>query len=126
MDVTSVRRALGKLNVDHTIHVAHNGADALEALTGNDDIKIVPDIILLDMNMPKMNGLEFLGIIKSYYSLKNIRIYITTTSAEEYDRMAAKNLGITGYILKPLDFDSTRAHASSAAIASLKEDLLSA
>src|SRR3954464_9401593 len=87
LDVISVKRALKKLDVPHIIYVAHSGADALAMLNGNDGSKIAPDIILLDMNMPKMNGLEFLGIIKNYYSLKNIKVFITTTSSEEYDKV---------------------------------------
>ncbi len=110
LDVTSVKRSLSKLNVDYTLHVAHNGVDALALLNGNspDGTKIKPDIIILDLNMPKMNGIEFLGIIKNYYSLKNIKVFIMTTSSEEYDRIAAENLGITGYILKPLDFENSK------------------
>ncbi len=110
LDVTSVKRSLSKLNVDYTLHVAHNGVDALALLNGNspDGTKIKPDIIILDLNMPKMNGIEFLGIIKNYYSLKNIKVFIMTTSYEEYDRVAAENLGITGYILKPLDFEISK------------------
>lgn len=110
LDVTSVKRALKKLNVNHTLHVAHNGVDALAILNGNspDEIKVLPDIILLDINMPKMNGLEFLRIIKNYYSLNSIKIFIMTTSSDEYDKIAAQNLGVTGYILKPLDFDNKK------------------
>lgn len=104
LDVTSVKRTLSKLNIEHELHVTHNGVDALALLNGEGDKqKLVPDIILLDMNMPKMNGLEFLSIIRNYHSLKNIHVYITTTSSEEYDRMSAENLGIHGYILKPLE-----------------------
>ena len=110
LDVTSVKRALKKLNVNHTLHVAHNGVDALAILNGNspDEIKVLPDIILLDINMPKMNGLEFLRIIKNYFSLNSIKIFIMTTSSDEYDKIAAQNLGVTGYILKPLDFDNKK------------------
>jgi len=116
LDVTSVKRALGKLNVEHTLHVAHNGVDALALLNGNspDGTKIKPDIIILDLNMPKMNGIEFLGIIKNYYSLKNIKVFVMTTSSEEYDRAAAENLGITGYILKPLNFEALKDSPASA------------
>jgi CheY-like chemotaxis protein len=103
VDVESIRRTLRKGNINHTLHVAHNGVDALAMLT-TDKNKITPDIILLDINMPKMNGIEFLGIIKNYYSLKNIKIFIITTSAEEYDKIATQNLGVAGYILKPLNF----------------------
>ncbi|MEO6301553.1 MAG: response regulator [Bacteroidia bacterium] len=104
LDVESVKRALKKLNVDHRLHVAHNGVDGLAILTGNAGVpKVLPDIILLDINMPKMNGVEFLGIIKSYYSLKKIKTFVITTSAEEYDKQAMQNLGVHGYILKPLN-----------------------
>jgi CheY-like chemotaxis protein len=110
LDVTSVKRSLSKLNIDYELHVAHNGVDALALLNGNspDGTKIKPDIIILDLNMPKMNGIEFLGIIKNYYSLKSIKVFVMTTSSEEYDRAAAENLGITGYILKPLDFEKSK------------------
>ncbi|MES2704401.1 MAG: response regulator [Bacteroidota bacterium] len=111
LDVTSVQRALKKLNIPHTLHIAHNGVEALAVLTGNTpgQEKILPDIILLDINMPKMNGIEFLRIIKNYYTLNNIKIFITTTSAEEYDKLAAQQLGVSGYILKPLEFSESAA-----------------
>jgi CheY-like chemotaxis protein len=126
VDVTSVKRALAKLNIKHRLHVAHNGVDALAILNGDSTgSKVLPDIILLDLNMPKMNGLEFLGIIKNYYSLKNIKVFVMTTSAEEYDIVATQQLGVAGYILKPLDFDRIKKDRYSDAVQSLKEELLS-
>ncbi len=109
LDVKSVKRELTKLDIDYTLHIVHNGADALDLLNGNtaDNQKIIPDIILLDINMPKMNGIEFLRVIKNYYTFNNIKTFIMTTSSEEYDKLAAQNLGISGYILKPLDFENT-------------------
>ncbi|MDF2448210.1 MAG: two-component response regulator [Bacteroidota bacterium] len=104
LDVESVKRALKKAQVPHVLHVSHNGADALNSLTTNEN-KIVPDIILLDINLPKMSGLEFLEIVKSYFSLQQIKIYIITTSSEEYDKMSAQHFDIAGYIVKPLDFN---------------------
>jgi CheY-like chemotaxis protein len=108
LDIMSVQRALNKLKVKHTLTVAHNGVEALALLNGSnpDKVKIMPDIILLDINMPKMNGLEFLLIIKNYYSLKSIKVFIMTTSGEEYDQITAKKLGVSGYLIKPLDLDS--------------------
>jgi CheY-like chemotaxis protein len=126
LDVISVKRALAKLRVDHTLYVAHNGEDALSILmgsAGSGNEKVQPDIILLDLNMPKMNGLEFLNIIKKYYSLSNIKVYVMTTSAEEYDKSEAQRLGIAGYILKPLDFDKSGHDESAIAIADLKGQL---
>lgn len=102
LDVESVKRAFKKIGADCNLSVAHSGVDALAALTSN--VNVLPDIIILDINMPKMNGVEFLGIIKSYYSLKNIKVFVLTTSGEDYDKVAMQNFGIEGYILKPLDF----------------------
>lgn len=122
LDVESVKRALKKLNVEFDLHVAHNGADALALITSHqqDREKLSPDIILLDINMPKMNGMEFLRIVKNYYSLKQIKIYILTTSGEEYDKIMAENLGVNGYIVKPLDFKNT----ASTGTTKLLDDIL--
>ncbi len=103
LDVESVKRALKKINAQYTLHVAHNGVDALEMLTAGAS-PITPDIIFLDINMPKMNGIEFLSIIKNYSRLRSIKIFVITTSAEEYDIISTQDLGVTGYILKPLNF----------------------
>ncbi len=111
LDVESVKRALKKQQIDHVLHIAHNGVDALNMLTREEN-KVIPDIILLDINMPKMNGIEFLRIIKNYYSLKNIKIFMITTSAEEYDQISAQNLGVSGYILKPLNFNDPKSIGS--------------
>ncbi len=106
LDIESVKRAFKKLNVDCDLHVAHNGADGLALLTGSasQNTRITPDIIILDINMPKMSGIEFLRIVKNYYSFKNIKIFILTTSMEEYDKFSTETLGIDGYIIKPLSF----------------------
>jgi CheY-like chemotaxis protein len=68
--------------------------------------RLTPDIIMLDINMPKMNGIEFLRIIKNYFSLKNLKVYVLTTSSEAYDKSAMETLGICGYIIKPLALDN--------------------
>lgn len=124
LDVMSVKRALSKLNIPHHLHVAHNGTDALAILNGTSGSgRVLPDIILLDINMPKMDGLEFLRIIKNYLSLASIKVYIMTTSSEEYDKMAAKSMGISGYILKPLNFTGNAEPESRQATADLKAAL---
>jgi len=107
LDIESVKRALKKLEIPHTLHVLHNGVEAVAKITGDFFHKpeFMPDIILLDINMPKMNGIEFLNSIKSFYNLKDIKIFIITTSLEESDKLATENLGVTGYILKPLNFN---------------------
>lgn len=125
LDIMSIERALNKLNIPHSLHVAHNGVEALELLNGNnaEQKKIVPDIILLDINMPKMSGPEFLRIIKNYITLSNIKVFITTTSSEEHDQLSVQQLGIDGYILKPLEFER-QTDGRSGAIEKLKNLLL--
>jgi CheY-like chemotaxis protein len=107
LDVISLQRALSKMNIEHTLHVAHNGEEALDMLTGTSDQKLpgLPDLMFLDINMPKMNGLEFLRIIRNYFTLKSIPVFIMTTSLEEYDLNEAKKLAISGYLVKPLDLE---------------------
>jgi len=106
LDVESVKRELSKLKTSHNLVVAHNGSDALNILTSNEAIekRTLPDIILLDLNMPRMNGFEFLRIIRNYYSLKDIKVFIMSTSSEDYDKILTENLGAVGYIVKPLNF----------------------
>lgn len=124
LDVMSVQRMLSKLNANHDLYVAHNGVDALEYLNGSERReKILPDTILLDLNMPKMNGLEFLRIVRNYCSLKDIKIVVMTTSDDEYDVVATQQLGASGYIIKPLNFDSGKG-AEQPAVAELRRELL--
>ena len=104
LDVESVKRVLKKANIKHELRVVHNGEDAIGLLTQEIN-KFIPDIILLDINMPRMNGIEFLSLVRSYYSLKNIKVYILTTSSEQYDMLTTQNLGIAGYVVKPLDIN---------------------
>lgn len=103
VDVESVRRAFKKLDININLQIAYNGVDAFAMLTSEEN-KISPDIILLDLNLPKMNGLELLKIVKDFSKLKDLKIFILTTSKEEYDEITALNLGVAGYILKPLNF----------------------
>ncbi len=121
LDIESMKRVLIRLKIEYDLHIAHNGVDGLAMLTGNvpERKKIIPDIIILDINMLKMNGMEFLRIIKNYYSLQNIKTFILTTSAEEYDKFAAENLGVHGYILKPLNFKDTSSKDSLALLTEL-------
>jgi CheY-like chemotaxis protein len=74
---------------------------------------LIPDVILLDINMPRMNGIEFLKILRSDEILKNKKVFIMTTSSEERDRSAAEELGISGYILKPLNYTDNNKRSDS-------------
>lgn len=109
MDVISVQRSLKKLNMLYELHTAFNGIDALDMLRGKPGflpMNPLPTIILLDINMPKMNGLEFLRIMRGDDRLKHIKVFVMTTSGEEYDRAATEQLGIAGYLIKPMSYSS--------------------
>ncbi|MFT2008437.1 response regulator [Pontibacter sp. 13R65] len=116
LDIMNVERELKKINVNHPIHVARNGKDALNMLRGGegeDRISPAPSVILLDINMPKMNGLEFLAELRREPEFSHIPVFIMTTSNEESDRFAAQKLNVAGYIVKPLTFDSfNKSHSS--------------
>lgn len=105
LDVISVERSLRKLEMPYELHTAFNGIEALDILRRNPPDPL-PDIILLDINMPRMNGLEFLEALRADARLKKIRVFVMTTSGEQYDRNAAENLGISGYLIKPMAYSS--------------------
>lgn len=108
LDVISVKRSLNKLDHEYKLHVAYNGKEALTMLRQeNEELK--PDVILLDLNMPKMNGLEFLRTLRADENLRDLRVFIMTTSADGPDRTLTEQLGISGYIIKPLNYtDNTK------------------
>jgi CheY-like chemotaxis protein len=101
LDVISVERTLKKFYTSYHLEVAHNGKEALSMLTRPED-PVKPDVILLDLNMPKMNGVEFLKTIRQNPELKDLQVFVMTTSAETSDRTVTEQLGVAGYIIKPL------------------------
>lgn len=103
VDVMNVKRAFSKNNIKNPLFVAGNGVEALELL--DDKIIPLPKIIILDINMPKMNGIEFLKVLRENERLKNISVFVMTTSNEDSDKIKAYNLNVAGYILKPLSFE---------------------
>jgi CheY-like chemotaxis protein len=78
--------------------------DGYTALTLLEELVVVPDYIFLDINMPVMDGKEFLSLIKKDQRLKDIPVIMYTTSSEERERVAFQKLGAVGYIVKPTDF----------------------
>jgi len=110
LDVMSVRRAFKKNNILNPLYVAGNGVEALEMLRGtNGDLPAYPAerrIILLDLNMPKMNGIEFLGVLREDPELRPIPVIVLTTSGEERDKIDAYKFNVAGYILKPVTVSS--------------------
>ena len=102
IDAMTVKRALRELNVINPVLSVENGEEALEYL--RDEKNEFPGIILLDLNMPRMNGIEFLKIAKNDDNLKHIPVIVLTTSLEEMDRVDTFNLGVAGYMVKPVDY----------------------
>jgi len=102
VDTMTVRRALKDLKVTNQLICTTNGEEALEYL--RDESKKKPCVILLDLNMPKMNGIEFLKITKGEEGLKKIPVIVLTTSREEQDVAESFNLSVAGYIVKPVDY----------------------
>lgn len=101
MEVMKVRRAMDSLNLAPALTEAKNGEEALKALKG---LKKSPSLILLDLNMPKMNGIEFLTKIKESNELVNVPVIILTSSNCENDIANCYKLGVSGYITKPTKY----------------------
>ncbi len=103
VDVMTVQRAFQKNNITNPLFVASNGLEALQLLRSGG----VPGerrLILLDLNMPKMNGIEFLRELRADPDLAQISVVVLTTSNEERDRVEAYQLNVAGYLLKPVKF----------------------
>jgi len=104
VDVKNVQRAFKRNNMSNPLHVASNGLEALELLRAGK----VPQrrLVLLDLNMPKMNGIEFLQAIRNDPELANLTVVVLTTSNDDRDRLAAYEHHVAGYLLKPVTFPS--------------------
>jgi CheY-like chemotaxis protein len=103
VDVMNVKRAFDKNAIANPLYVATDGVDALELLRSG----AIPGerrIILLDLNMPKMNGMEFLRELRADPALQSIPVIVLTTSNDERDKIEAYNLNVAGYLLKPVTF----------------------
>jgi CheY-like chemotaxis protein len=108
VDVMTVQRAFKRGNINNPLYFAGNGLEALTMLRDTPESpSVIPNerrLILLDLNMPKMNGLEFLHELRADEALKHIPVVVLTTSNEEQDRVHAYDLNVAGYILKPVTF----------------------
>jgi CheY-like chemotaxis protein len=102
VDVMTIKRALKQLNVDNPLKLAGNGEEGLRYLNQTTEL---PGLIILDINMPKMNGLEFLEQIKKNEKWRVIPVVILTTSLDQNDKWTSFQLGITGYMVKPVDYN---------------------
>jgi CheY-like chemotaxis protein len=103
VDVMTVMRAFEKANITNPLFVATNGVEALELLRGP-RIPSSRRMVLLDLNMPKMNGIEFLHELRKDPMLAPTPVVVLTTSNEDRDRVEAYRLNAAGYLLKPVTF----------------------
>ncbi|MRH99830.1 response regulator [Kriegella sp. EG-1] len=102
IETMKLLRTVSKLESKHNITEAKNGEEAINFLKSDADL---PDIILLDLNMPKMSGIEFLQILKKDDVMKYLPTIILTTSENRADLLECYKIGIAGYVLKPLKYD---------------------
>ena len=104
MDIDLTRRAFARRHLANPIDVARDGEEALARLAEWSAGKPQPVVILLDLNLPKVSGLEVLEALKSHDVYKRIPVVVLTTSGEDADVNSAYTLGANSYIVKPLDF----------------------
>lgn len=106
-DTMTAEKSFVRFNVPHKLYTAFNGEEALDLLLGRNGaqaLRPLPEVILLDLNMPRMNGVEFLTELRGNAEFHHIPVFITTTSSMDVDRLRVEKLGVSGYIIKPLDF----------------------
>ena len=103
VDAMTIERTLKDLSVGNQLVNTSNGEQALEYLRTKGNKK--PCFILLDLNMPKMNGLEFLEVIKADMKLKKVPVVVLTTSSQQQDITECFRLGVAGYIIKSIDYE---------------------
>ena len=105
VDVMTVKRAFQKANITNPMFFASNGVEALHMLR-SENIPASRRLILLDLNMPQMNGIELLREIRKDPALAPITVVVLTTSNEDRDRVEAFQLNVAGYLLKPVTFQT--------------------
>ena len=103
IDAMTVKRALKELKVSNPVIRVENGEKAIAYLKDKNNVR--PTIILLDLNMPKMNGLEFLKIVKADPRFNFIPVIVLTTSGDEKDKIETFKHSIAGYMIKPVDYN---------------------
>lgn len=108
VDVMNIQRAFKRANITNPLYIASNGLEALDILRGTSQkYQSVPSqrrLILLDLNMPKMGGIEFLNELRADENLRATPVVVLTTSNQDQDRVEAYNLNVAGYLLKPVTF----------------------
>ena len=102
VDALMVKRILKEIKLGTRLDIVKDGEEALAFLRDPENGR--PGIIVLDLNMPRMNGIEFLKIAKKDDNLKMIPVVVLTTSKGEQDKVDSFNLGVAGYMIKPVDY----------------------
>ena len=102
IEIMKMKRTLSLLKLEHIFQEAKNGEEALDILKDKGNY---PDLILLDLNMPKLSGIEFLSILKNNKDIQHIPTVILTTSDNQKDLEECYRIGVSGYIIKPLKYD---------------------
>ena len=102
VDAMTVERALKEIHVTNMLFTVGNGEEALAYLRNEENAR--PCVILLDLNMPRMNGVEFLRVVKLDPVMKKIPIVVLTTSRDDQDIIESYKLSAAGYIIKPVDY----------------------
>ncbi len=102
VDIMTVKRAFKKNEIPHQLVTAHNGIEALAILRGEKEVNFPcrNRLVLLDLNMPLMNGIEFLSQLRRDPDLRSTTVIVLTTSNEDKDKVEAYNLNVAGYLLK--------------------------
>lgn len=106
IDIQSISRTIKKIDMPIQLNVARNGVDALNQLTAivdKKELKHMPNLIIMDINMPKMSGIEFLEKIRSNPKLNVAKIIILTTSDDMKDKLIFSKLHVDAYITKPIN-----------------------
>ncbi|NQX77996.1 response regulator [Gilvibacter sp.] len=101
IEIMKLQRAFKKLGATHKVIPVNNGEEALSYLN---ETSRLPDLIFLDLNMPRLNGLEFLAILKADDRMKFLPTVVLTTSSNEKDLFSCYEIGVAGYVLKPLQY----------------------
>ena len=105
VDVDLTIRAFKKRNLVNPVEIARDGEEALQWIEKWEKGHPLPVVILLDMKLPKVHGLDVLKAVKSHERFKTIPVVVLTTSSDDFDVKSAYNLGANSYIIKPVDFD---------------------
>jgi len=103
VDVMNVKRAFERNKITNPLFIAGDGIEALEMLR-NDSVPRSRRMILLDLNMPRMNGIEFLRSLRQDPALQHTPVVVLTTSNDDRDKIEAYNLNVAGYLVKPVTF----------------------